>query len=1007
MERIILAYCHENVGLANQIDEKLRRSGIRFEHVSDAQDKLPGQFVASVQATNAPVLLLITDNFLRRAECMSYAQPMLQQLLRSNRVLPIVADGFRLNPETGRTERVETHFERVIHAIIYMNYWQSVYLELRQKKDHAPPEDLENMDRDLRTVREISVEIGDFLNTLRNADYLTWDNFSANQFELFFRKFGQTELYQKYRQIAAADPVFNQIEEDFEESRPEIELQALPQNVVQSIDNEQVTNQFEVENSTLDLPIEPVNIEIEKVTDPENSTDFEIKEPTNPPDFWNKQAGPPPAFLPEESPFLGENLDTEAPIFEPPGFDILTHLDQEFDENSALEAAKTRKRRLSSESEAAKNEGEQSAKKTRSKKKENSNGVHQPAEEFGMLVKTGLETTSDFDQKQPESEPVEIELTRKLIPIPESPTREEIEALVAEIVREEASRAESRGAFSEKTSMETDQNEPVYGSETGLPPGFQAEEMTSVESTEEPVSRPVSAMQLPHFQPVSASADANDDIRITQTDAYFWLKKGDFEEARMQAEELTIKYPARAEGWFLMGEISEATGDLLAARHFWEKAILIDDEFPEAHLRLAKMLDQRFKTEKKEAVRHYRAAAKNDPTDSASLYRAGVISLENLGKHEKARRFFQKTVEREPTHAAAWYDLAHLEQYLGNFSEAAEAYERATTLDPTLKTETESRLFAKKVLLKPGNVFEKKEAVATEIFAENQDLTRPEYLQKETQLIDNQSIQVEIEPGFSEKKRILTVLITGATSGIGRATAEVFAKNGHRVIITGRRAERLAELENDFLANYKNEVLTACFDIRDRKLVEQMVDNLPENWREIDLLINNAGLAKGLDPFHESDFGHWEQMIDTNLKGLLYMSRLIAPGMVARQRGHIINIGSIAGKEVYPKGGVYNATKFAVDALTRAMRLDLVPHGVKVSSVSPGHVEETEFALVRFDGNAEKARIYDDFQPLSSQDVADTIYFIATRPAHVAIHDIVLTGAQQASATQVDRSGRG
>jgi NADP-dependent 3-hydroxy acid dehydrogenase YdfG len=196
------------------------------------------------------------------------------------------------------------------------------------------------------------------------------------------------------------------------------------------------------------------------------------------------------------------------------------------------------------------------------------------------------------------------------------------------------------------------------------------------------------------------------------------------------------------------------------------------------------------------------------------------------------------------------------------------------------------------------------------------------------------------------------------------------------------------------------------FDVRNPAEVRQAIDSLPEEWQAIDVLVNNAGKAKGLSPIHEGKLEHWEEMIDTNIKGLLYMTRVVAPGMVARESGHIINVGSIAGKEIYPNGNVYCASKAAVDALTTGMRLDLHKFNIRVSQVSPGHVEETEFALVRFDGDAERAQIYKDFQPLKASDVAEVIFFQATRPAHVNIQDVVLYGTQQASATVINRSGR-
>lgn len=250
------------------------------------------------------------------------------------------------------------------------------------------------------------------------------------------------------------------------------------------------------------------------------------------------------------------------------------------------------------------------------------------------------------------------------------------------------------------------------------------------------------------------------------------------------------------------------------------------------------------------------------------------------------------------------------------------------------------------------------------------------------------------------------VLITGATSGIGRATADKFGKQGFNLILTGRRKERLIELKRKFKKKYAIKVKVLNFDIRDHSATKKAYQSLESDWKKIDILINNAGLAKGFDPIHRGNLNHWETMIDTNVKGLLYITRLVSPGMVRRKSGHIINICSTAGHEVYPKGNVYCATKHSVDALTKSMRLDLTEHKIKVSQISPGHVEETEFALNRFDGDSEKAQIYNDFNPLTSKDVARTIYFVATQPKHVNIQDVLLMGSQQASSNYIYRSGR-
>jgi len=250
------------------------------------------------------------------------------------------------------------------------------------------------------------------------------------------------------------------------------------------------------------------------------------------------------------------------------------------------------------------------------------------------------------------------------------------------------------------------------------------------------------------------------------------------------------------------------------------------------------------------------------------------------------------------------------------------------------------------------------------------------------------------------------ILITGATAGIGKASAKEFAKHGFNLIITGRRKNKLNQIAEKLKAKYAVQILPLCFDIRNYKATEKAFSKLTGSWKKIDILLNNAGLAKGFDPIHSGSIEDWETMIDTNLKGLLYITRLVTPLMVKRKKGHVINIASTAGKEVYPNGNVYCATKHGVDALTKAMRIDLHTHGIRVSQVAPGHVESTEFALVRFHGDEKKSKIYNDFVPTNSKDIAKIIYFIASQPKHVNIQDILVMGTQQASSNFIDRSGR-
>jgi 3-hydroxy acid dehydrogenase / malonic semialdehyde reductase len=248
------------------------------------------------------------------------------------------------------------------------------------------------------------------------------------------------------------------------------------------------------------------------------------------------------------------------------------------------------------------------------------------------------------------------------------------------------------------------------------------------------------------------------------------------------------------------------------------------------------------------------------------------------------------------------------------------------------------------------------------------------------------------------------VCITGASSGIGASCARACAAEGASLLVFARRKDRLHQLASELADKHSTRCYTAMLDVRDRNQVEQVFDALPEEWRRINILINNAGLARGMHKLHEGDVQDWEEMIDTNVKGLLYVSRKVVPWMVTRGSGHVVNIGSIAGFQVYPNGNVYCASKHAVKALTEGLRMDLLGTGVRVSSVSPGLVE-TEFSIVRFHGDEQRAgQTYQNMQPLSADDIADSVLYCITRPAHVGIADIVIMPTAQASVHHVHRS---
>lgn len=246
-------------------------------------------------------------------------------------------------------------------------------------------------------------------------------------------------------------------------------------------------------------------------------------------------------------------------------------------------------------------------------------------------------------------------------------------------------------------------------------------------------------------------------------------------------------------------------------------------------------------------------------------------------------------------------------------------------------------------------------------------------------------------------------LITGATSGIGREVAVSMARAGFDIIITGRRMSLLSELSKKIENDFKCRVLCLSFDVRDPRQTEQYLNNLPDNWKNIDVLVNNAGLAVGLTPIQSGILDDWERMIDTNIKGVLYVTKIISNYMIKRGGGHIINIGSIAGKDVYPNGNVYCATKHAVDALSKAMLIDLYEQNIRVSQICPGAVE-TEFSEVRFKGDKERAaNVYKGFKPLSAEDVANVVMFVATLPQHVNISDLTVMPSAQASPSMINK----
>lgn len=536
-------------------------------------------------------------------------------------------------------------------------------------------------------------------------------------------------------------------------------------------------------------------------------------------------------------------------------------------------------------------------------------------------------------------------------------------------------------------------------------------EPAPVEAPEEP-SQPEPPTQEPPSEPEPAPTTdpyfsrQEEEIESSIRDAWGWIQNGKkelgLEVFRLALEEYpdnqrllteynlaarqndaipeAVEIENEAASYVSEGDSAFEQGDFDLAKYYWDRATEADPLYPGIWQKLGLMTSEYMPDKQQTAIVYLKKALELEPDNQAVRQR--LIELNIL--EAPTATVFEEEVAEAPAIPVALQEEPVEEEAIALTAEEEPAPMTAVETTPAPEPPVE----------------EEEEEEEEEQVEETATWEEEEEEQEE---IDS-SLPVA-QPTLSQPTRS-TVLITGATSGIGRATAIEFARHGYRLLLTGRRSERLFALKEELEQTFGVEVYPLLFDIRDGDAVEQALNSRPDSWKEVDILVNNAGLAKGLAPIHEGNLDHWETMIDTNVKGLLYISRLISQGMVARRKGHIINISSTAGKEAYPNGNVYCATKFAVEALTRSMRFDLYQHGIRVSQVSPGHVEETEFALVRFDGDAERAQIYQDFQPLKASDVAEAIWFIASRPAHVNIQDVFMMSSQQASATHIDRSGR-
>ncbi len=860
---LFIAYCEENENIAIEISQKLKRVGFKFEQLSDKKIKGSESLADLILHKKEHGIMLISDNFLKSEACM---QKMLGLVNNNafNNIQPVIIDGRYPSKDGKGFETFETTFDRVSNVIKYMNFWQECYIDLRKEKRTIDPSKLAAFDEKITKVKAISSEIGDFLRVLRTKDFLTYQDFQNNDFERFFKKFGDDGLFEKYKTFAKNDPklttsssssLISQTEKDrlkeaaekeivipvLEEKVAEIDVNAV-ENIIKPVAEEEMSSVIE-EAPSANIPTpgaeqQQVSSTSEIQTEISNSFEQQIEE------------------IIEEV----ENEELQAQGEEKEEFNP--------DENDALES------------------------------------IFEEEEEEDI--------THDFDPAM-------------------SFTQDEESSQIDQMIFE-ASNSVDKGKVDEAI--------------------LKLKKVLKLEPQNNG-ARYMYAMLLLNY-------------------------KEDLRKAQKQLKKVVELDPQNCEAFENLAKIAELNNDFPLASKYYKKVIELEPNTFGVYYKLGLITAGFYKNKKKLALKYFKKAIKQDKNNADAHYRLAILLKESLDKPKRALKHFKKVLTIDPKHQFANYDLALLYHESGNQQKAALFYEKAWKINPEIKTSENDIVFS----------FESPKYVTKE---------DPHETAIPSAISEKQIIQVT-KPGK-------VVFITGATAGIGKATAELFASKGYRLILNGRRVDRLNDLQNEFDKNFNAESKILPFDVRNIEDVKKAIEELEDEWSQVDILINNAGLAKGYAPVHEGNIDHWETMIDTNLKGLLYLTRAITPHMVKRQSGHIINVCSSAGHEVYPKGNVYCATKFAVDALTKSMRLDLYKHNIRVGQVSPGHVEETEFAFVRHE-DAEKAKIYEDFQPLKSKDVAEAIYFMVTAPPHVNIQDIQMMGTQQASNVFINRSGR-
>ncbi len=991
-------YCTDNQDIVNKFTQDFGTVGAKFQ-LFDANG---ANAIEQATAINVPILAFISDNFLKDENCMKDILPTFAELVRNNRIVVLVTTGKTVS-EDGSVRIIPTQFERVSSVIQYMNYWQDQYLESRRMHNNGAL----SAER-LNGIREISQQIGDFIRSLRDANYHYFENVVAKNYLLFSQMTGLPQPSEVSDYAAVETTISLQkvaIAPTFTEEIP-VEI-VIP--TVQNI----------VENTLISTPAE---VEIVKEIIEEKTVEIPDNQIVN---NINKQ---------------GEDDELEAIIEQMPGMDLLRdrpalndvslHVPQIDEDDFFDEKPKTSSgsnvnqiidevmREEDEEEETSHFESNNNGKTSLQDIFKNDDDDDDDDDEFDFNEILNKPESNAIENDDDDDDDYEFETIPSSANLPEAemPQMTENQNSV-EIIDHEDDHEEIEEDDDEKDD-EIENTEAIKENISVIEDTESAEENADNEQITEEENATLEIMKTE----VEAQPD-NLRLRLRYAVALAQLQNN-WQAATKQTTFVLEKDPNNPDANYLLGEMAEVNNDTFLAQTYYEKVANVSPYYPSIYVKIATLSAANFPEQTKQTKKYFKKAIEADEANTTLLYSYATYLNEKGENAEKAIKYFQKTLKLEPDHSFANYDLALIYYGLGDRYAAQNFYEKAIVNNPEFKTAANDEVFKITPILSEERAQEAILAGAEldqEVVSFNNlvdsvpdspltNIEKPTFAEEISDAVAHTEpieLTKPVPPKTSPNPNAKIVLITGATSGIGRATAEILAKDGYNLILTGRREERLLEMTAHFNTAYSGTSKALVFDVQNLNEVENAVQSLDNEWINVNILLNNAGLGLGLSPIHEGDIRQWDTMIDTNIKGLLYMTRLIAPKMVENRSGHIINICSTAGKEAYPNGNVYCATKFAVDALTKSMRIDLHQHNIRVSQVAPGAVEETEFSLVRFEGDAARAeKVYQDFQALRASDVAEVLHFIISRPAHVNIQDVLLMGTQQASASIIDRSGR-